>query len=109
AQVTVGLVAVEELLPSGQRVRFTEHESTNDQRLDVRKVSEHPECVAAALWCGEDHTVLPHLVDAREHAVCALLQVVAYEIDRLHVVPAGLMPAAHAGFRWCRARKLPPR
>jgi hypothetical protein len=36
--------------------------------------------------CREHHTMFAHVFDAREHVVSAFLQIVAYEVDRLHLM-----------------------
>jgi hypothetical protein len=56
----------------------------DDQRLDERQMPEYPEGVVASRRRREDHRVLPHVFDAGQDAVPALVQVVADEVDALH-------------------------
>ena len=75
---------VEEFLPVGQRIRFCEHEPTDNKRLDIGQVPKHPERVGAPLRGREYYAMLSHFVNACEDAVHAFLQIVAYEVNGLH-------------------------
>src|SRR6185295_8292354 len=83
--VAAHVLAVEDLLPFGKWVRFAQHEGAHDEELDVRQVPEHPDRMAAAVAGREDEAMLPHVFDAGENSISALLQIVAQEIDGLHV------------------------
>lgn len=85
ADVPTRVRTVENLLPQSQWIDFTQHERADDETLDVGQMPERPQRVTPSVRRREHDTMFTHLFDAKENPVPAPLEIVAYEIDGLHI------------------------